>query len=582
MAKAKTAAPAKGAPADATDPIARALLSQDRAELREAISTMDDARWARLAEGTALTPGAYPTDPLTLTFGKTLTKEVAPASRDDVALMALRKTGQLDGITEVILYKSKLTSLDAIEGLSSLTRLTLWRADALEELSLDALPSLEHVELTELKALKKLVVRATPKLAKIELQDNKALERVEIVGPNAIAELDLHHSNKLASLDLRGATALRSLTINAAAMAPEALSAIACPRLSALHVTYAKAKTLELPRAENVPSLKTLSVQRSASSAIGSLSKHAKLESIELWLLNRLKSLDGLKGCPSLRELSVIGCEALSDVTALATLPALVSLTLSEVSAPVSVVASLSGLRALRLGVLAEPLGSVAPLASLTGLESLALIDPSLASIEGIQSLRALTSLELRKGTVTSLALLSGLASLAKLEVTSNEALSSIDGIPSLPALRSVALEYLPKLSSLAPLSSLPALQELSVIDAPSLSPSELALIGTLSGLKSLQLFTLPALTEVSFLAKLSGLERLSLCTEELRSIDGLERCRALTSLSLNGCRALPSVEGLRAMTWLTELDLRYCDRLSRYGRHLESSSAIAQFFADQ
>jgi len=194
-----------------------------------------------------------------------------------------------------------------------------------------------------------------------------------------------------------------------------------------------------------------------------------------------------------------------------------------------------------------------------------------LTTLDGMPALPALTTLSLSQPVflkelnpsigLTSLQGMPALPALTKLDL-SGTILTSLQGMPALPALTSLDLSNA-GLTSLQDMPALPALTQLSLSNASLTSlqgmpalPALTSLDLSHTGVTSLQgMPTLPALTE------------LDLSNTGLRSLQGMPSLPALTKLKLMFARGLTSLQGMPALPqvrgiYLTNLQLEGLDQL--------------------
>ncbi len=558
------------------------LLSTDEADISAAIAKLDERdAWGALCEGTTIDCDERGDYRATLKIGKTITKHVSAEAREDLAWLALRRTGSLDALRKIDLWKPKLTRLDAFSALPALTELHIGAPPLLVRAELHGLPALTTLVIAESKALREVALSALPALRELNLQECKAVASVELSSDVGLEELSLADATKLERLSLDGATKLRTVTLHVAAMSPDSFASITCPSLQTLVVRSSKAKELVLPPPSQLPSLERLELERCALTSVAALASHACLKTLRLWLLNKLKSLAFVKAHPSLSVVEVTACPALADVSALSTVPSLTEVTLSEVGCGRDAVRSLVGVTSLFLGDDVSPEGDLRSLAPLRALRSLSVSGPQLRALDGVEALEQLEELSLNRTQLATLAPLAARPALVFFGVSSDETLATLDGVESLSNLRRLTVTYMPSIASIAAVESLRNVRSLSLIDLPKLSEAEIQRVGALASVEELTLFTLPALRSARWLSKLSQLRTLSISgCDSFADASGIEQCRSLATLSFNGSRALKTVQNLRTMTWLASLDLRYCDALDHtMSRWMETEKDVRWYF---
>ena len=229
----------------------------------------------------------------------------------------------------------------------------------------------------------------------------------------------------------------------------------------------------------------------------------------------------------TLTELSLYGCELLTDAEVLRGLVGLTSLDLGNCKnlTDVEALGSLTALASLSLND-CERLTNADVLASLTKLTSLDLSGCEvLADLEVLRGLTGLTKLKLKRcQQITDLNALRTLTRLAKLDLSLCERLADIDGLRNLTNLTKLDLGICTQLTDVEPLRELVNLTELDLSCCRRLTDVE-PLRG-LSNLVSLNLSVCSGLTD-------------------LRPLAGLTR---LTFLDLDGCRGVRHFSPLKPL----------------------------------
>ncbi len=160
---------------------------------------------------------------------------------------------------------------------------------------------------------------------------------------------------------------------------------------------------------------------------------------------------------------------------------------------------------------------------------------------------------------LTDLSPLSALLDLEILDITLAPNLANFRPLLALRHLRELRLQSCAGIGDLPPLADLPALRHLDLMN----SPEHFKKLPELPQLRSLSLSHSRTLTDISPVARLTGLERLDLSTcEALRDLTPLASLSRLRQLDLSDCN-VTDISALAAASTLTELDITYCEGLS-------------------
>lgn len=184
-------------------------------------------------------------------------------------------------------------------------------------------------------------------------------------------------------------------------------------------------------------------------------------------------------------------------------------------------------------------------------LETLQLGGPSLASLEGLDQLPALTELILFDTGLTDLSYLAVQKQIVRLSLLDNDRLASVASLSQAAHLERLTLSG-DSLADLSPLASLNGLEELSVTGT---SIRDAAFLAGMTGLKSLELAGNKELGTVPELAGLAQLERLTLDSDEsFASQSDLAALSSLKALKLRVSKQLSFLQPLQ--TQLEELTI--------------------------
>ena len=311
------------------------------------------------------------------------------------------------------------------------------------------------------------------------------------------------------------------------------------------------------------------------------------LMSSDLWHIDSLisdtepmhySSLDDLAHLQGLTELSLYGDGAKLDITPLAGLTHLKSLTLRQFaldSVDLAQIANWTWLEELSLPD--NRIADIDAVAALSNLTTLDLAGNHIADASPLSDLMRLTRLDLSRNELTDTAPLAPLIALSALSLSQNH-LTDLRGLRTLTRLETLDISY-NDVSDLSPLANHAQLTSLLCKSCPiqSLEP-----LGECRALENLTC-TGGRIESAQPLSELTGLRELCLDDNELTSLTGLETCALLESLRVNRNRltSLEAVSGLGALTevavegnLLTELNaLINCPSLTivyAYGNPLE------------
>ena len=246
-----------------------------------------------------------------------------------------------------------------------------------------------------------------------------------------------------------------------------------------------------------------------------------KIMSNELWSLTELSVPDTVKDLSDLRyfagltSLTIANVQS-SDLSFLAAMPALASLTLDGCA------------------LTTEQLSAVGGVTTLTQLH---LSDCGLSSVSPLAALKDLTVLDLSENFIGDLSPLSSCVALTELNLFSN-AVSDVSPLASNTALTKLTLSS----NALASVDALSACGKMEELDVSNNALTSLSCIGSMPELRILQAAK-NKLTEISASKACVKLEKLDISDNLLTSIDGLENILTLTYINIdyNDVKKLPT-----------------------------------------
>lgn len=364
----------------------------------EMIRALDDrALWAIYADGVTLDGDGKPS------WGEDteLEQHVHGTLQPQLAAWALKKTGQLDGITSFQISGAVwMTNLDILSGLSSLTRLHVGAVKTMDldglrhvpgltwlKVSLvDSLPDLSglaHVPaLTELNINRSHRIkdwdglRALENLSTLQLIHLRDLRQVDMLGDlKMLRDVKLFACAALQSINgLAGLPHLHRLELRRCD-GLENLDALAdLPSLTALSLSNCGPQSIAPLR--DVPTLRDVDLFGSTLTHIDTLQDLTDLNRLSIYRFLSLKDTALFKEMKDLRALQLDTCVALEDLSGLTALPALTTLNLSS----------------------SKALSDLWPLIHLSGLQDLNLSHcTSVTDLRPLKRLRALSRLNLQR-----------------------------------------------------------------------------------------------------------------------------------------------------------------------------------------
>lgn len=239
----------------------------------------------------------------------------------------------------------------------------------------------------------------------------------------------------------------------------------------------------EVPPAEIVPFVTSFSAQHLDANGMAALGHMTGLRKL---IVGRSSGndldLSPLAGLLALQSLSVYS--SVGDVSPLADLTSLQSLNLSVVeTADLTALAQLTDLRSLSLA--GSQIKDLSPLAGLSALLFLSLFGQRVHDLSPLASLKALRSLSIAGRHIRDLSPLAGLTALQSLSLAGRR-ISDLSPLAGLTALRSLILNGV-KVSDLSPLTELTALQSLNI------DGTQIQDLGPLRHLPNLTIISMPA-----------------------------------------------------------------------------------------
>jgi Leucine-rich repeat (LRR) protein len=579
---------------------------------------------------------------------ETLDLSYSPNLRDLSPLTNLPNLKRLD-----LTGCGAITNYGALSQVRSLEMLDLSFVYAALDLQLPAMPAVTSVNMANSGFLSVRFQGLCPKLTMVDLGHNKSLK--------ALAGFD--QLPALSSVCISGCVLITNLSFlngtaamtNANLSRLEVLQSLAglpdWPLLKELNVSYNPVMTnvaelgkfkslntldlsenpalLDISPVTNLSSLKHLNVSFTASITNVDWLKHLTLlETVnlngllgltslagfpEMARLNvlrvsagGLRTVDGLPPLPLLREVELDKCRYLTNVQALARLPALgtlrvqhpfwpdfteipplrvktldssfgdnlrslkglehwtnlayLDLSFSPTLENLAEVRQLSELRVLRL----TGSGAITDLDVLAGHRSLEIVDasrmPKLRSIAGLRNLPALGRLNAAQNPELTEANISDLPSLRSVDLSMNRSLELATIGPSLPKLARIYVSRNHILREVVFAETLPELAELEISWCPRLE--RIKRIGAQEKLAVLHMDGAQNLKWISGSQNLPPVKTLYLRHCGLSDLTGLDRFSALKSLSFGWSMELKSLAGLTSLVHIEEIDMRGCPDL--------------------
>ena len=282
----------------------------------------------------------------------------------------------------------------------------------------------------------------------------------------------------------------------------------------------------------------------------------------KLTLQNRpLDSLTCLSGLSKLNTLDLTGCRFPSaDLSILATLPALTSLTLADCS--LSTIDSLAGANSLTyLDLSSNTVRNLEALSPMEHLKELHLQHNAINDLSALSGLASLETLNLSFNQVSDLSPLAGCARLNWLDAGNNQ-LTSLNGVTNLPLLTYLSVEY----NALTDVSNLAGCTGLTSLNIGSNDITDISSLASLTKLESFnfssnKIEALPewpdgcalqtidgsynALSDIDVLQKMQSLTYVYMDYNVLTNIDALANCYCLVQVNVFGNK-IADVSALR------------------------------------
>lgn len=214
---------------------------------------------------------------------------------------------------------------------------------------------------------------------------------------------------------------------------------------------------------ERMTALKDVTVKfADVGTALPRLENHAKLESVSL-IGTAVSDVSALAALPALRHLTISN-GPIGDLSAIAGLTGLTSLDVSFTNAgSLEPIAGLTRLETLDVG--GTPITDLRPIAGLTRLRRLSVNRTNITSLEGVSSMRALERLVAAATPVSDLSPIAGLTSLADLNIAHTR-VANLWPLAKLSKLESLNIMGA-EVADLSPLIDLPALKYLTAFGEP-------------------------------------------------------------------------------------------------------------------
>ncbi|MEW6664614.1 MAG: leucine-rich repeat domain-containing protein [Thermodesulfobacteriota bacterium] len=210
-----------------------------------------------------------------------------------------------------------------------------------------------------------------------------------------------------------------------------------------------------------------------------------------------------------------------------------------------------------------EKVRDLTPLSALTGLKKLNLHKcDSVRDLGPIRSLQNLVFLSLPPTTTNEQLsrVISGLAQLETLSMGSCYSITDLSPLAGLAKLRNLTLDHNHQLSDISPLAHLPRLERLTLTYT---QVSNLHPIAGLGNLKRLVLWGNTRIENLSALENLRSLAVLSLSgCKQITDISHVARLTGLKTLDISRC-PIQDISPLGVLAGLESLDLRGCDKLA-------------------
>ena len=276
-------------------------------------------------------------------------------------------------------------------------------------------------------------------------------------------------------------------------------------------------------------------------------------------------ALSSLKEMVELRNLSLISCSGVDDLSCVSAMPKLYSLELTDCGITDSLLSGAylaSGLRTLALGdnqltkipelqgitgltkvnLENNKISDLSALAGCTALTELDLSGNEIAALDSLEACQKLERLDLADNRVRDLSPLSAFIYLKQLDLSGNE-ISSLEPLSYCTMLSKVDLRGNAELKGLGILEK--SAEQLKYLDISGVSDAELSFLDACKALETLNMNACGA-KDLRFAAGMTGLRVLNAADNEIEDLGPLKTCGSLTVINLAGNR-IRSITGLPA-----------------------------------
>ncbi|XP_016704749.2 uncharacterized protein [Gossypium hirsutum] len=515
----------------------------------------------------------------------------------------------VDGMNKVIkvfpaLKKFTLSGMESLEEWTAMAETKMIMFPCLERLKIWVCPLLKSVPLTgQCSSLEKLRIVGCGKLSKIGdgLSTSTCLKELDLDNcPDLSSIPNLEGFSSLQDLSVQGCLKLEVLPITGGCSSLEKLRIFNCEKLSKIGdglSTSTCLKELDLdncpdlssiPNLEGFSSLQDLSVQGCLKLEVLPITGGcSSLEKLRIFNCEKLSKIgDGLSTSTCLKELDLDNCPDLSSIPNLEGFSSLqyLSVKMCNKLEVLPITGGCSSLEKLRICD-CEKLSKIGDgLSTSTCLKELDLYYcPDLSSIPNLEGFSSLQYLSVHRCLkLEVLPITGGCSSLEKLRICDCEKLSKIgDGLSTSTCLKELDLRYCSDLSSIPNLEGFSSLQNLSVKRCDKLEV--LPITGGCSSLEKLRIVGCGKLSKIGDgLSTSTCLKELDLgdCPD-LSSIPNLEGFSSLQFLSVHRCLKLEVLPITGGCSSLEKLRICDCEKLSKIGDGLSTSTCLKELDLD-